>query len=61
MSHLHALDWAIIAAYVLITLALGLAFRKRASQSSEEYFLSGRSLPWWILSFYKGRLNMKKR
>ena len=49
MSNLHALDWAIIATYVLITLALGLAFRKRASQSSEEYFLSGRSLPWWIL------------
>ncbi len=49
MSHLHALDWAIIAAYVLVTLGLGLAFRKRASQSSEEYFLSGRSLPWWIL------------
>jgi len=49
MSHLHALDWAIISTYVLVTLALGLAFRKRASQSSEEYFLSGRSLPWWIL------------
>ena len=49
MSHLHAQDWAIIATYVLITLGLGLAFRKRASQSSEEYFLSGRSLPWWIL------------
>ena len=49
MSHLHALDWAIITIYVLITLALGLAFRKRASQSTDEYFLSGRSLPWWIL------------
>lgn len=49
MSHLHTLDWIIIAAYVLITLGLGLAFRKRASESSEEYFLSGRSLPWWIL------------
>ncbi len=49
MSHLHALDWAIIGAYILVTLVLGLAFRKRASRSSEEYFLSGRSLPWWIL------------
>ncbi len=49
MSHLHALDWTIIAAYVLVTLILGLAFRKRASSSTEEYFLSGRTLPWWIL------------
>jgi len=49
MSHLHALDWTIIAAYVLVTLVLGLAFRKRASSSTEEYFLSGRTLPWWIL------------
>ncbi len=49
MSHLQVLDWAIIAAYILITLGLGLAFRKRASKSSEEYFLSGRTLPWWIL------------
>lgn len=49
MENLHFLDWVIIAVYVIITLALGLAFRKRASQSSEQYFLSGRSLPWWIL------------
>jgi len=49
MTHLHALDWTIIAVYILITLVLGLAFRKRASKSSEEYFLSGRTLPWWIL------------
>jgi len=49
MSNLHTLDWVIIGTYVVITLGLGLAFRKRASQSSEEYFLSGRSLPWWIL------------
>ena len=49
MANLHLLDWIIIAVYVVITLALGLAFRKRASQSTEQYFLSGRSLPWWIL------------
>ncbi|MFH2051396.1 MAG: sodium:solute symporter family protein [bacterium] len=49
MANLHALDWAIIAAYVLVTLLLGLFFLRRASSSSEEYFLSGRSLPWWVL------------
>ena len=49
MANLHLLDWIIIASYVTLTLALGLAFHRRASQSSEQYFLSGRSLPWWIL------------
>jgi len=43
------LDWLIIATYGILTLALGLGFRKRASRSTEEYFLSGRSLPWWVL------------
>ncbi|PID78529.1 sodium:proline symporter [bacterium DOLJORAL78_65_58] len=49
MSRLHLLDFLIIGTYVLVTLSLGLAFRRRASRSQEEYFLSGRSLPWWVL------------
>ncbi len=49
MAHLHLNDWLVIAVYVILTLALGLAFRKRASASTEQYFLSGRSLPWWVL------------
>jgi solute:Na+ symporter, SSS family len=49
LSNLHVYDWIIVAVYVTVTLALGLAFRKRAAQSTDEYFLSGRSLPWWIL------------
>ncbi len=49
MEHLHLNDWLVIGAYVLLTLALGLGFRKRASESTEQYFLSGRSLPWWVL------------
>jgi SSS family solute:Na+ symporter len=49
MTHLQTLDWIVITGYVILTLALGLAFRKRASSSTEQYFLSGRSLPWWVL------------
>ncbi len=49
MTQLQTLDWIVISAYVILTLALGLAFRKRASSSTEQYFLSGRSLPWWVL------------
>jgi len=49
LANLHFADWIIIAVYVAVTMGLGLFFRKRASASAEQYFLSGRSLPWWIL------------
>lgn len=45
---LHALDWAIIAAYFAVSLGIGLWFKNRAGASFVEYFVSGRSLPWWI-------------
>jgi solute:Na+ symporter, SSS family len=41
-------DWIIIAAYFIISLGVGLFFCKRAGKNLTEYFLSGRSLPWWI-------------
>lgn len=40
-------DYLIIAIYVLFTLGIGAALRKRI-QSSEDFFLSGRSLPSWV-------------
>ncbi len=45
---LALVDWAIIAGYVLFALAVGLFFARRASASTEEYFVSGRALPWWL-------------
>jgi Na+/proline symporter len=42
------LDWSAIIAYLLITLLLGLYFRRSASRSSEDYFVSGRSVSWWL-------------
>lgn len=42
-----ALDFALIALYLLGSLAVGLRTRERASVSAVEYFLAGRSLPWW--------------
>lgn len=45
---LTALDWAIIAIYFVISMAIGLYFTRRASKSTEEYFLAGRTLPWWL-------------
>ncbi|QDS94574.1 Sodium/glucose cotransporter [Roseimaritima multifibrata] len=45
---LTAVDYLVIAAYFAITLGIGLWFRNRASKDITEYFISGRSLPWWI-------------
>lgn len=45
---LTLLDWAIIVGYFFLTLGIGLRFSSRAGSSLSEYFVSGRSLPWWI-------------
>src|SRR5712671_5337758 len=42
------LDWTAIAGYLLITLILGLYFRSRSGKSMDDYFLSGRSVSWWL-------------
>ena len=44
------LDYAIVAAYLRFALGTGVYFSKRASRSSEDYFLGGRSFPWWMIA-----------
>ena len=46
---LQAIDWVVVAVYGAITLIVGLVFTKRAGRNLEQYFLSGRKLPWWLL------------
>ena len=45
---LTALDWAAIAGYLLITLVLGLYFRRKSGKSTGDYFVSGRQVSWWL-------------
>ena len=45
---LSLVDWAIVLAYVAFALWVGLRFAGRAGKNVDEFFLSGRSLPWWI-------------
>ncbi len=45
---LSAADWAAIVGYLLITLFLGLYFRGRSGKSTEDYFVSGRNVSWWL-------------
>jgi SSS family solute:Na+ symporter len=45
---LAPIDWIIIAAYFALSLAIGLYYARRAGRSTEEFFLSDRSMPWWL-------------
>jgi solute:Na+ symporter, SSS family len=47
---LSILDYAIIVAYLLFSLIIGMVYSRKASQSPEHYFLGGRSMPWWMIS-----------
>ena len=46
---LTTLDWTIIVCFFLIVLAIGFYASKTASKNSEEFFLAGKSMPWWLL------------
>jgi solute:Na+ symporter, SSS family len=41
-------DWLIIVLYFVLSAAIGLAYTRKASRSLADYFVSGRSLPWWL-------------
>jgi len=60
--HIHSLDLAIVIVYLLAVTVLGMHFRRRQSQVAQsaggdrnavtrEYFLGGRTAPWWALAF----------
>jgi len=42
------IDWLIVIVYLILTLILGLYLSRRASKSLVDFFVSGRSLPWWL-------------
>ena len=41
-------DWIVIIAYFALTLAIAFAFRRRAAGGLDEFFVSGRRMPWWL-------------
>ncbi|MCC6587362.1 MAG: Na+:solute symporter [Bryobacterales bacterium] len=45
---LATLDWIVVALYFVLNLAVALYYRHRAGSSLNEYFLSGRDVPWWL-------------
>jgi len=45
---LTLLDWTFIGLYFVLNIGIGLYYRRRAGSSLNEYFLSGRDIPWWL-------------
>ncbi len=48
MISLHPIDYFIIIWFLAIIMGIGVYFSKAASKSVGNYFVAGRSLPWWI-------------
>jgi SSS family solute:Na+ symporter len=46
---LAGLDWVIIVVYFIFVLLVGLWVSRQSSGSTTDFFLSGRSMPWWLL------------
>jgi Na+/proline symporter len=47
--HLTTIDWSIMAVAFAVYLAIGLFVGRSAGKDYDSYFLSGRTMPWWLL------------
>lgn len=45
---MHFYDYLIIAAYFVFSVGIALYYSRRASKNTDEFFLSGRNLPWYL-------------
>lgn len=41
-------DWLVIVGYLLANLLIGVYYRRRSSGNTEEFFISGRDVSWWL-------------
>lgn len=46
---LHIIDWLLIAVYMFSLLLIGFLYNKKAGKNLTGFFLSGRSVPWWLV------------
>ncbi|MBT8188116.1 MAG: Na+:solute symporter, partial [Croceitalea sp.] len=47
--NLQLIDYILIFGFFAIVLFIGIYVSKKSGKSSSEYFLSGRTMPWWLL------------
>jgi Na+/proline symporter len=45
---LNLIDWLVIAGYLLVNLLIGVYYRRRSSGNTEDFFISGRDVSWWL-------------
>ena len=46
---LELIDWIIIGAFIVTVILIGLIASRAAGKTSADFFLGGRSMPWWLL------------
>ncbi len=46
---LNEIDWLIIILFFILSLVIGLYVAKQSGKSAADFFLSGRTMPWWLL------------
>ena len=47
--NLEIVDWAFIIGFFVVSMVIGILVAKKAGKSADEFFLSGRNMPWWLL------------
>ena len=45
---MQLIDWLIVLIYLILTMSMGLYLSRKGSKSLADFFVSGRSLPWWL-------------
>ena len=45
---MELIDWIIVIGYLIFTMILGIYLSRKASGGLVDFFVSGRSLPWWL-------------
>ena len=46
---LNFIDYTLITVFFIAVLIIGIVVSKKAGKDTSEFFLSGRSMPWWLL------------
>ena len=46
---MHFIDWGIVIAFVLVTIYIGFYFKSKAAKGTDDFFLAGRSLGWFVV------------
>ena len=45
---MQLIDWLIVLLYLILTMWMGLYLSRKGAKSLADFFVSGRSLPWWL-------------